>query len=285
MIKIAADSTIDLGEISKTRNIHILPLAVILGNNNFYDGVTINPDDIYTFVEANNILPKTAARSEDEFKEFFKELTDDGSEVVFFSISAELSVTNNVAKSAAKQFDNVYVVDGRSLSTGTGLLVMHACDLRDKGLSAKEVYEDCLKRVPHVQASFFVNTMEYLHKGGRCSGLTNIVASVLKLKPELILKDGKIVVGKKFIGNGLKICNQYVDNIFSMYNKPDLTRIFITHTSAAKEIVEKVKERIKEHYQFNEIIETIAGSTVTSHCGKGTLGILFINDGERVENA
>ena len=180
----------------------------------------------------------------------------------------------------AERFDNVYVIDGKSLSTGTGLLVMYACDLRDSGkYSAKEIYEKCLARIPYVQASFFVDTMEYLYKGGRCSGLASFFATALKLKPSLLLKDGKIVVGKKFRGSAMSIADKYVENIFDMYDNPDLKRIFITHTSADPEVVKLVRDTVNKRYKFSEIYETIASSTITSHCGKGTLGILFINDG------
>ena len=132
-----------------------------------------------------------------------------------------------------------------------------------------------LNRTPRSQ----VDTMEYLYKGGRCSGLASFFATALKLKPSLLLKDGKIVVGKKYRGAATAIVDKYVDNIFDMYTNPDTKRIFITHTSADPEVVELTRAAIARHYQFDEIIETIASSTITSHCGKGTLGILFINDG------
>lgn len=284
MVKIASDSTVDLGKDYQTRGVHVLPLSVFLGDKSYYDGVTVNPDDIYKFVEKTGTLPKTAARSEAEAHEFFEEITRDGSSVVMFTISSKLSVTYENMVAAAKDFKDVYVVDTQSLSTGGGLLVLYGCDLRDSGqYTAKEIYEKCTARVPSVQASFFVDTMEFLHKGGRCSGLTSFVAGVLKLKPELLLKDGKIVVGKKFMGSGTKICGRYVDNIFEMYTRPDLTRIFITHTSADQAVVDIARREIEKRYQFKEIIETVAGSTVTCHCGRGTLGILFINDGEQAE--
>ncbi|MDR0426380.1 MAG: DegV family protein [Clostridiales bacterium] len=281
MVKIAADSTVDLGALTKDRDIHIIPLTVVLGDKTYYDGVTTGPNDILAHVEKTGVLPKTAARSVEEFKEFFEGLTRDGSGVVCFTISSKLSVTYENAVAAAKAFDNVYVVDTMSLSTGGGLVAMYGCDLRDSGkYGAKEIYERCKARVPRVQASFFVDTMEFLHKGGRCSGLTSFVAGVLKLKPQLLLKDGKIVVGKKFVGAAEKICTKYTDSIFEMFDKPDLTRVFITHTSAAPEVVRLVREAVEKAHPFNEIIETVAGGTVTCHCGKGTLGVLYINDGE-----
>ncbi|MFR1565475.1 MAG: DegV family protein [Christensenellales bacterium] len=281
MIIISSDSTSDLNELFKTRNIPTLPLAVILGDKSYEDGITVTPDDIYAFVKENGILPKTAARSVAEHKEFFSSIRKNKDDsIIHFTISGEISVTAQNALEAAKAFDNVYVIDGKSLSTGTGLLVMYACDLRDSGkYSAKEIYEKCLARIPYVQASFFVDTMEYLYKGGRCSGLASFFATALKLKPSLLLKDGKIVVGKKFRGSAMSIADKYVENIFDMYDNPDLKRIFITHTSADPEVVKLVRDTVNKRYKFSEIYETIASSTITSHCGKGTLGILFINDG------
>ena len=279
MIIISSDSTSDLNELFKTRNIPTLPLAVILGDKSYEDGITVTPDDIYAFVKENGILPKTAARSVAEHKEFFSSIRKNKDDsIIHFTISGEISVTAQNALEAAKAFDNVYVIDGKSLSTGTGLLVMYACDLRDSGkYSAKEIYEKCLARIPYVQASFFVDTMEYLYKGGRCSGLASFFATALKLKPSLLLKDGKIVVGKKFRGSAMSIADKYVENIFDMYDNPDLKRIFITHTSADPEVVKLVRDTVNKRYKFSEIYET--SSTITSHCGKGTLGILFINDG------
>ena len=254
---------------------------VILGENSFFDGVDITPDDIYSFVRKNNILPKTAARSVEEHKEFFSSIIkSDEDSLIHFTISGEISVTAQNAAIAAKSFKNVYVVDGKSLSTGTGLLVMYACDLRDSGkYSAKEIYDLVTARVPFVEASFFVDTMEYLYKGGRCSGLASFFATALKLKPSLLLKEGKIVVGKKFRGTSVNIADKYVDNIFEMYPNPDLKRIFITHTSADPEVVAKIRAQVEKHFTFSEVYETIASATITSHCGKGTIGILFINDG------
>ena len=158
---------------------------------------------------------------------------------------------------------------------------MYAADLRDEGkLSAKEIYEKCLARVDSVQASFVVDTMDYLYKGGRCSGLASFFATALKIKPSLILREGKITVGSKYMGNMVKAITKYCENIIEAYPHADKTRVFITHTSADEKVVEAAKRIVREKIAPSAIIETIAGSVVTSHCGKGTLGILYINDGE-----
>ena len=283
MIHITSDSTTDLGELYEKRGIKTLPLAVVLGKDTYEDGVTVHPNDIYDFVAKNKVLPKTAARSVEEHREFFASiLKSDEDSIVHFTISSKLSVTYQNAVAAAKEFKNVYVVDTYSLSSGGGLLTLYACDLRDEGkYTAKEIYEKCLARVPFVEASFFVDTMDYLYKGGRCSGLASFFATALKLKPSLVLVDGKIAVGKKYRGNPLTFAAKYVDNIFEMFPNPDTTRIFITHTSASPEVVAEIRSEIEKHFKFGEIIETIASCTVTSHCGKGTIGILYINDGQK----
>lgn len=282
MIHITSDSTTDLGELYERRGIEKLPLAVVLGSDTYEDGVTIHPSDIYDFVEKNRILPKTAARSVEEHREFFASILEsDDDSIVHFTISSKLSVTYQNALAASKDFKNVYVVDSQSLSSGGGLLTLYACDLRDEGkYTAKEIYEKCLARVPAVEASFFVDTMDYLYKGGRCSGLASFFATALKLKPSLILVDGKIAVGKKYRGNPVAFASKYVDNVFEMFPNPDTTRIFITHTSADPEVVKEIREEIDKHFKFGEVIETIASCTVTSHCGKGTIGILYLNDGQ-----
>lgn len=279
MVKITADSTADLGEYFLKRNIVSFPLSVILGEDTFSDGFDLAPDDIYAFVAKTGKLPKTAARSVEEYIEFFAKLTADGSSVIHFSISDKLSTSFQQAEKAARQLKNVYVVDSKSLSSGQGLLAMYAADLRDEGgYSGKEIYEKCLARVDSVQASFVVDTMDYLYKGGRCSGLASFFATALKIKPSLILRDGAITVGPKYMGNMLKSIEKYCNNIIDAFPNADKTRVFVTHTSADPKIVELAKKIVRERINPGEILETVAGSVVTSHCGKGTLGILYFND-------
>ncbi len=279
MVIISSDSTADLEQLFKERNIEVMPLAINLDGRECLDGVDIDPQMIFDCYEKKHVLPKTAARSIDDYEDFFKELVGDGNQVIHFTISSEMSVSYGNAKAAASKFgDNVYVIDSRTLSTGIGLLVLKACDFRDEGLDARTVYEKVEELVPYVQASFVVDTMEYLHKGGRCSGVAKFFASAFSIKPMIMLKDGKMVVGQKYVGKLNKCIEKYVAAILKEFDTPDLTRIFITHTYCDKEIVDMVRAQIKEiRPDFKEIIETHAGCTVTSHCGKGTLGILYIN--------
>lgn len=281
MVRITTDSTADLGPLFAERGIETLPLIVTLDGKDYFDGVDVFPKDIFRVYNEKKVLPKTAARSKEHFKAFFQKFLDAGEEVVHINLSSKISMTHENAAAAAAELDGVYVIDSLSLSSGTGLLVLYADDLRKKGLSAKEIYELTGNRVKAVQASFVVDTMEYLHKGGRCSGVTRFVASVLKIKPTILVKDGGMVVGQKYMGSFDKSILKYVDNTLAEFDTPDLTRVFVTHSYASPEVVEAVKARVAERKPFAEIIETVAGSTITSHCGKGTLGILYLNDGDK----
>jgi len=278
MVKISTDSTADLEHLFSQNDVSVIPLVVNMGGVDYYDGENITAQDIFSYYDEKKQLPKTAARSVEEYIEYFSKLREDGSEVVHYSISQELSCTYSNAATAASEVGGVYIVDSKSLSTGIGLLVLKAVDLKKEGKSAQEIYELTTALIPYVQASFVVDTMEYLHKGGRCSGVTRLVAGVLKIKPTIYLRDGKMHVGQKYMGSFSKNILKYVEATLSQHNTPDLRRIFVTHSYSSQEDVERVKAKIREiRPDFEEIIETHAGCTVTSHCGKNTLGILYIN--------
>ena len=279
-IKITCDSSADLNHLFEENGVGVIPLFVNLGEEEFFDGVTVTPDDIYKFVDEKGILPKTAARSPEDLKDFFKQYTDEGYTVIHVSLSTKLSMVCQNARMAARELENVYVVDSKSLSTGAGLIVLSAVDMVKQGLSAKEIVEKLEQRAEKVQASFVVNTMDYLHKGGRCSGVAAFAASVLKIKPALLVENGAITVYKKYMSPTVKrAIKKYISDIFEQFNTPNKERIFVTHTAIDDEVVDMVKEILKEK-GFDTIHETVAGATITSHCGPSTLGVLFINDGE-----
>ncbi len=278
-VKISTDSISDLSpELYSKYDISMFPLMINLGDVSKADYAGM-PDEIYEYVAKSGKTPKTAARGMEEYAEFFKASKPEGGELVHFTISNTLSASYNNAAAAAKTMEGVYVVDSMSLSTGAGLSVLYACDLAAKGLGGKDIYQKVQARVLNSQASFVVDSLEFLHKGGRCSGVAAFFSGILKIKPMIMLKDGKMVVGKKYMSRWDKAVDKYVDDVLSTYNTPDLTRIFITYTTAPDEVVETVKAKIKERYPFKEILVTRAGGTVTSHCGKNTLGILYFNDG------
>lgn len=277
-IKITGDSTLDLTpELLAKYNISLVSLEVTLGTDSFLDGVNITREDIYAYEKRTGNLPKTAARSAEVYKEFFESFTSQGYAVIHFSISSKISASNQSAVQAASQLSNVYVIDTLALSTGSALLALYACELAGRpGADAKAVYETVSKRVPDVQTSFIIDTLHYLHKGGRCTKLQLLGANLFKIKPTILMKDGQLDVGVKFRGPMHKVILNYVDGILDKFNIPDTSRVFVTHTDTPAEIVAMVKQRLVE-FGFQEILETTAGSTVTSHCGKGTLGILYIN--------
>lgn len=276
-IRITSDSTCDLGHLVKERNIGILPMQVNLDAKAYRDGVDITPQDIFDFVAETKILPKTSAPSVGEYEEFFAEQLKGFDELIHFNISGKSSGSYNFAKQAGESFGGkVRVIDSKALSSGQGLLVIKACDLRDEGKSAAEIEEVINELRTRVNTSFVPDRLDYLHKGGRCSGMTMFVANALKIHPKIVMKDGQLMQGGKYRGHMERCIAQYIEDLKVMYPDYDKTRCFITHSSAEQSLVDVAKAKLKELFDFDEVIETVAGSIITSHCGKGTLGVLFI---------
>jgi DegV family protein with EDD domain len=279
-IKITTDSTCDIGKdiMARFQIAEALPLAINLGEVSLKDG-TFKIEEIYRFVEKTKQLPKTAAASVFDYKDMFMRQTADDDAVIHFSISSELSASYQNAVSAANEVENVYVVDGRVLSTGTSLLMLYARDLIDTKLdvTAREIAEICRKKARSIQASFCIDTLDYLYKGGRCGALSLLGANILRLHPSLHLKDGKITVGKKYRGKMIRVLTEYIADLREAYPDYDDTRCFITKTECDDEIIETATQRVRELFHFKEIFQTKAGATITCHCGKGTLGLLFLN--------
>ena len=280
-VKVSSDSISDLGNLYEERGIARLPIPIVLGDRTGLDG-DITPSDIYDFFDRTKTTPKTSAITPEEYYNFFSAQTEDGSELVHFTISSEMSSCYRNAVAAAERCKGVYVVDSRNLSTGAGLLVLYADDLAKAGLSGAEIKAKADARSGAVQASFVVDTMTFLYRGGRCSGVAAFIASVLKIKPCIAVKDGKMEVCQKYRGSTDKAIVKYVADTLRSYPDPDLKYVFVTHTSARPEVVETVKREVLAVFPSANIIETIAGATVTSHCGKGTLGVLYFNDGGKV---
>ena len=280
-IKISADSTCDLSqELVEKYNVTIMPLCVSLGDKDCLDGVSIQPQDIYDFYATTKKLPKTGARSSEDYKEFFQGILNDGYDaIVHFTISADMSASYANADIAAREFDNVYVVDSRQLSTGIGLLVLDACDMLEAGMSASQIAERANSRSDAARSSFIVDTLEFLFKGGRCSALAYLGANLLQIKPCLEVKNGLIGVESKPIGRYRRCVAKYCEAIRNGMTNPDPKRCFVTHTQMDEGIAEEVIATVKSWGIFDEILETTAGSTVTTHCGANTIGILYINDG------
>ncbi len=278
-IKITSDSTCDLGKIGEERGLIILPLQVNLGADSYHDGVDITPEDIFSFVSKTSILPKTSAPSIGDYEDFFEEQLKDADAVIHFNISSKSSGSHSFAVQASEKFNGkVRVIDSKALSSGQGLLVMKALDMRDEGKSVDEIENAVNELKTHVNTSFVPDQLDYLHKGGRCSGMTMFVANVLKIHPKIVMNDGQLISAGKYRGPMTRCISQYIDELKAQYPKYDKTRCFVTHSTAERDLVEFAIKKVKESFDFDEVIETVAGSIITSHCGKGTLGVLFIYD-------
>ncbi len=275
---ISTDSTCDLDYILKERNIPVVPLKVNLGDKVYKDGVDITPQMIFDHVAETKKLPKTAARSIEDYLEFFRSFTDRGDSVVHINISEKASASHHTATMAAQEIggNKVFVLDSKALSTGQGLMVLRACDLRDQGLSAEAIATELRQLPDKIQTSFVVDTLDFLHKGGRCSLLSLYGAKFLKLHPFIDMVDGQLTVRKKYMGSLKKCLIQYVDDLAKIYPDYDDSYCFITHSQCDPALVEIIRQKVQTLFHFKNVYETFAGSVVTSHCGQGTLGVLFI---------
>ena len=276
-IIISSDSTCDLSrELIQRYNIRILPMGISLGDEIFRDGIDITPDAIYAHAAETGQLPKTSAINMAEDADFFEELTRDGSAVIHFTISSAMSATYNNARMAAEDFEDVYVVDAKNLSTGSGLLVLAAAEMAQQGMEAEAIAQKVSAMADYVDASFVVDNLEYLAKGGRCSAVAAFGANLLQLKPCISVKNGTMGVGKKYRGKFEKVLPAYVADRLSNSEDIDLERIFVTHAGCDPQLVESVAELVRNTLPFKEVLVTRAGCTVSSHCGANTLGILFV---------
>ena len=276
-IRITTDSTCDLGESIQKRGIGVVPLSVILGPKTYKDGIDIVPQDIFSYVAKTNELPKTAAPSIGDYEDFFRPYVENGDTVIHFNISSKSSSSYSSAVGAAKLFgDKVHIVDSKALSSGQGLLVMKACDLAEEGKSAEEIVNTVNILRDKVNTSFIPDRLDYLFKGGRCSRMQMYGANILKIHPMITMVDGQLTVKKKVRGSMEKCIVSYIEDLYEQYPKYDKTRCFITHSNADESVVEVAKARTKELFSFDEILETTDGSIITSHCGRNTLGLLFI---------
>ncbi len=274
---ICSDSTSDLNaELIEKYDIKTLRLTVNLGGKAYTDGLDIDPDMIYRHYEEHGELPKTAAPNIAAFCDFFEEHIKNGCAVVFFTISAEMSSTHNNARLAAANYPDVYVVDTRNLSTGGGLLVVAAAEMAKSGMAAADIARESAALVDAVDASFVIDNLEFLHKGGRCSAIAALGANLLQLKPCITVKGGKMGVAKKYRGKFSRVLQQYIADRIGDGSELDLSRVFVTHAGCDEEIVNQCLAQVKSAAPWGEVHLTRAGCTVSSHCGRNTLGVLFM---------
>lgn len=275
-IAITAESTIDLPkELLKKYNIQTIPFQVMLGETEYKDG-EISSADIFDYVQKNKVLPKTSAINEEQYTNFFRESLKGYDALIHFCLSSKISSTCSHAIEASKSFSDVYVVDSLSLSTGIALQAIKARKLAEEGVSAKDIYETLTNLTPKVQASFVIERLDYLHKGGRCSAIAMFGANLLKLRPQIILRDGFMKPAHKYRGKMEKVIGEYCADVLKEHADPDLSVGFITYTSATPEMVDAAQQALKAR-GFENVYETHAGATITSHCGEHTLGILFMD--------
>lgn len=279
-IKIIADSTCDLSpEIQKKYDIEVHPFVVNLGEDSFQDGVNITTSDILKYYKTTGQLSKTAAAPPSEYEELFRKWTEEGYEILFFTISKDFSSACENARIGAQGMEQVHIIESANLSTGILLEVLAAADMVEAGMSASEIADTIAKEVvPKVRTSFVIDTLEFLWKGGRCSGVAALGANLLKLKPCIEVMDGKMQVGKKYRGNIDKVIPQYITDRLAMTPNVVRRRVFITHTFENRKPVEAAIRQVRKTGLFDEVIETQAGCTVYSHCGPNTLGILYIEE-------
>lgn len=278
-IILCADSTCDLSEeLLEKYNVHILPLHVNLEDKTYTDGVDIGPDMIYDYYREHKVLPKTAALNMDEVLAFVTPFIEAGNDVLCVTLGSGLSTTYNSFRLAAMETDGLYVIDSNSLSTGFGHLVMAAGDRIAAGMPVEQIVEEVQALSQKVEASFIVDNLEFLHKGGRCSAVAMLGANVLKLKPciEVSNDGGKMGVSKKYRGTLERVLEEYVAD--RLVGREDIRqdRIFITHSGISQERIDIVKAAVEKHMHFDNIYVTRAGCTISSHCGPNTLGILFV---------
>ena len=277
-IIISTDSTSDLPkELIEKYDIRVLPLSIVSDTDSKKDGVEINANDVFEYQRSTGKLLKTAAANMVEWGDFFDSFGENDG-VVNFTISGEMSSTFTNSRVAALERENIYTIDSQNLSTGIGLLILTACDLREQGLSAKEIYEKIEELKPYVRSSFVIDTLEFLHKGGRCSAVAALGANLLKLKPCIDVENGKMGVTKKYRGKITDVLRTYVTERLENYDKIDHDKVFITHTMDEENmfIVDELVNYVKDNYDFKNVYTSTAGCTVSVHCGPNTLGILYI---------
>ena len=275
-IKITCDSTCDLTpELYEKYDVDVLPLGIYLGEDLRRDGIDIQAPELYEYADRTGKLPKTVSVSPDGYAELFRKYVDEGYDVIHINLSSEMSSCFQNASIAAREVGHTYPVDSRNLSSGSGHLVLLAKELADQGLTAPEIVERLEEARERLDVSFVLTTLEYLKMGGRCSAVKAFGANLLNLHPEIKVTDGKMGVGKKYRGNMKKYVEAYIRGALEGRSDIDLKRCFVTHSPMDQEVADEAVKLVQELQPFEEVYETNAGCTVSTHCGPGTIGVLF----------
>ena len=278
---ITADITCDLNKkLEEKYDVKVMPLHIVIGGKTYEDWVNITPEELYKIFYDTKELPHTTAVSVGEYIDFFKNYINDGYDIVHISLGSKLSVTHQSSVLAAAEFPGrVYSIDSCNLSSGSGLLVIKACELRDAGKSAEEIYNAVSAMVTKSHASFVLDRLDFMHAGGRCSAVAMLGANMLSLKPSIEVQNnngGAMGVGKKYRGKYDKVLIQYMEDTLAKYDDIDTDRVFITHAGADQQYVDAVEKALKAKKIFKNVYVTRASCTISSHCGPNTLGVLFM---------
>ena len=280
-IILSADSTLDLSEdLLKLTGVRLFPMHIILGEKSYDDGVNITPDEIYANFRATGKLPKTAAINTQEYVDRFRPLVEQGYDIIHINLGSALSSSFQNCVTAASVLGHVYPVDSCNLSSGQGHLVLEAAEMIKKGMQAREISEKLREMAPKVHSSFVIDKLDYLRAGGRCSTLAMLGANLLQIKPsiQVINKDGSMTVGKKYRGKLEKVLVKYVEDQLSEFDNIRDDKIFITHAGMDQKYVDIVKSEVEKRDFFKKIYITRASCTISSHCGPGTIGVLFMTE-------
>ena len=282
MIKITTDSTCDLPrELLERYNITVTPLGIIKAGKLYQDGVDIRTGDIAAHVDAGGEITTTNAVNVADYEELFRRLMEEYDAVIHLNIGMGFSSCHQNARLAAEEVDGVYVVDSANLTVGHGMLVLAAAEAAEAGKSVTEILAMLEEMIPRVETSFVLDRLDYMKKGGRCSAVTLLGANLLRLRPCIEVRDGKMGVGKKYRGSFDKCVCEYITDKIGNRSDLELRRVFITHSGVSEETVQKAVETVQKLQPFEEICVTRAGCTVSSHCGPGTLGVLYIRKADQ----
>ena len=277
-VQIVADSTCDLSEeLIAKYNIAIIPLCIIMDDKSYFDGLEVTPTEIFEWASKNKTTPKTSAISLAKAKEVLTPFMENGDDIIFFGISTKMSGTCGVVKILREQeeYDRIFIIDSCNLSTGIGLQVLRAAELAEQGLTAEEIVADIESKKENIRASFVIDTLTFLARGGRCTALTALMANTLRLHPMIVVRDGTMGVTKKYTGKIDVALNKYVEDLKKDLANADKRRVFITHSGCKEETIQAIYDKLAALEYFEEIDITTAGGVISSHCGPNTLGVLF----------
>lgn len=282
-IILSAESTVDLSKpLQKEFDVHIIPFTVVIGEEEKKDG-DVEGEDLFAYTEKTGKLAHTSAINVGQYLDYFTDLLKDADAIIHFSLSSKITSATGNAITAAKEVEEktgkrVIVIDSLSLSTGIAIQVVYCRKLIDKGLPIDEIVSKVLERRPYAQASFALERVDYLYKGGRCSAAAKFFAGALGIKPQILVKDGAMVSGKKFMGKAARWVPAYIDATLKQFDNWDPEICFLTYTAIPEEVLQAAEKKLYE-IGFKRVERTIAGATISCHCGPGTLGILYYNDG------